>query len=472
MGEDLNTLLPGFQADAMQLHSVLLPVCLVLGFGGFVREVFLAQARGSVSLLPGYLVKMLIAFAALGLMQQWAGYVTGGVNDINSQLGINPGNVLANYEQALATKFGEIINSSGSAATVPPPGSNIANGGPTSGGGVEITHYGYPGDPNGDPNSENGIGNHSNHLVAGVSLAFSPDLISEYHLQVGQTVTVTMANGQVLTGRFDDTTANWLTGRVDIYDPNNTVTFSGEAVTQIDGAPAAAGYDTGVARSPVTLFTTAAMGLDGLPAFLLGFFVMVLCVIGMFLMWLMSLLQQMLYLVAIAVSPIFFGLLLVRGPAAIASRFLTGFIAICLWPLGWGIASLITNLLLDLATNTANNPGLAAVNYLSGGVLWWIGLGGWTICSTLAAPWMISRQIAAGQPGISALLGEAGGRGFRIAYGSAKYLHNVGFQHAAASEGEGLGQTGNSDGENDGALEEYAPITTAVRIRYGRRPAA
>ena len=175
----------------------------------------------------------------------------------------------------------------------PPPGSNVANGGAT-GGGVEITHYGYPGDPDGDSNSENGIGNHSNQLVGGVSLAFSPDLISEYHLQVGQTVTVTMANGQVLTGRFDDTTADWLTGRVDIYDPNNTVTFSGEAVTEIDGAPAAAGYDTGVAHSPLTLFTTAAMGLDGLPAFLLGFFVMVLCVIGMFLMWLMSLLQQML----------------------------------------------------------------------------------------------------------------------------------------------------------------------------------
>ena len=470
MGEDLNTLLPGFQADVTQLHSVLLPVCLVLGFGGFVREVFLAQARGSVSMLPGYLVKMLIAFSALGLMQQWAGYVTGGVSDINSQLGTNPGNVLANYEQALATKFGGIINASGSAATVPPPGSNIANGGATAGG-VEITHYGYAGDPNGDPNSANGIGNHDNHLVAGVSLAFSPDLINEYHLQVGQTVTVTMANGQVLTGRFDDTTANWLTGRVDIYDPNNTVTFSGEAVTQIDGAPAAAGYDTGVARSPLTLFTTAAMGLDGLPAFLLGFFVMVLCVIGMFLMWLMSLAQQMLYLVAIAVSPIFFGLLLVRGPDAIASRFLTGFIAICLWPLGWGIASLITNLLLDLATNAANNPGLAAVNYLSGGVLWWIGLGAWTIGSTLAAPWMISRQIAAGQPGIAALLGEAGGRGFRIAYGSAKYVLNVGFQHAVGSEGGGFAGTGNSDGENDGALGEYAPATTSVRIRYGRRPA-
>jgi hypothetical protein len=470
MGEDLNTLLPGFQADVTQLHSVLLPVCLALGFGGFVREVFLAQARGSVSMLPGYLVKMLIAFSALGLMQEWAGYVTGGVNDINTQLGVNPGNVLASYEQALATKFGGIINSSDSAATVPPAGSNIANGGPTSGGGVEITHYGYPGDPNGDPNSENGIGNHNNHLVAGVSLAFSPDLITEYHLQVGQTVTVTMATGQVLTGRFDDTTANWLTGRVDIYDPNNTVTFSGEAVTQIDGAPAAAGYDTGVARSPVTLFTTAAMGLDGLPAFLLGFFVMVLCVVGMFLMWLMSLLQQMLCSVAIAVSPVFFGLLLVRGLDGIASRFLTGFVAICLWPLGWGIASLITNLLLDFALNTANNLGLGAVNYLSGGVLWWIGLGAWTIGSTVAAPWMISRQIAAGQPGIAALLGEAGGRGLRIAYGTIQHVLRFGLQSADSAGGE-FGSTDLADSEDGTLSDEYSPATPSVRVRYGRRPA-
>ena len=404
-------------------------------------------------------------------MQQWAGYVTEGVNDINNQLGVNPGNVLASYEQALATKFGGIINASGSAATAPPPGSNIANGGAT-GGGVEITHYGYSGDPNGDSNSRNGIGNHSNQLVSGVSLAFSPDLISEYHLQVGQTVTVTMANGQVLTGRFDDTTADWLTGRVDIYDPNNTVTFSGEAVTQIDGAPAAAGYDTGVARSPLTLFTTAAMGLDGLPAFLAG----VLCdglVCDRDVPHVADVASatDALFAVAIAVSPVFFGLLLVRGLDGIASRFLTGFVAICLWPLGWGIASLITNLLLDFALNTANNLGLGAVNYLSGGVLWWIGLGAWTIGSTLAAPWMISRQIAAGQPGIAALLGEAGGRGLRIAYGSATYALKLGFQNAAASEGGGLG-TENPDGEQDGEFNECAPITTAVRVRYSRRPTA
>jgi hypothetical protein len=469
MGEDLNSLLPDFQADATQLHAVLLPVCLMLGFGGFVREFFLAQRRGLVSLLPPYLVKMLVAFAALGLMPQWAGYVTDGVTDLNNQIGVNLGNVLPNYEQALATKFGGIISNSGTPATTPPPGASTANGGPT-GGGVEISHYGYAGDPWGDSNSSAGIGNHDNQLVSGVSLAFSPDLISEYHLQVGQTVTVTLANGQVLTGRFDDTTADWLTGRVDIYDPNNTVTFSGEAVTEIDGAPAAAGYNTGVSQSPITLFTAAAMGLDGLPAFLLGFFVMILCVAGMLMMWLMSLLQQLLYSVAIGVSPVFFGLLLVRGLDGVASRFLTGFIAICLWPVGWGIASLITNLLLDFAINTSNNPALGVVNYLSGGFLWWIALGGWTIGSTLAAPWMISRQIVAGQPGIAALFGEAGGH----MIGGARYVIRLGVRNAGRNENGSGAQSnrGSELAEAAEAMEEPAPITTLVRPRrYSRRPA-
>jgi hypothetical protein len=245
------------------------------------------------------------------------------------------------------------------------------------------------------------------------------------------------------------------------------VTFSGEAVTEIDGAPAAAGYNTGVSQSPVTLFTTVAMGLDGLPAFLLGFFVMVLCVIGMLLMWLISLLQQMLYSVAIGVSPVFFGLLLVRGFDGIASRFLTGFIAICLWPLGWGIASLITNLLLDFTLNTSNNHALGVVNYLSGGFLWWIALGGWTICSTLAAPWMISRQIVAGQPGIAALFGAAGGRGI----GGARYAISLGVRSATRNEG-GAGAQPNPDSESVEEVQESARFTTRVRPRrYSRRPA-
>jgi hypothetical protein len=468
---DLQTLLPGFQNSVQALHTALLGVCLVLGFAGLVREVSLSYQRGSVTALPPYMVKMLIAFVALGLMQVWAGYLSRMVSDLNNQIGVNNGNVLATYEQALSTKFGTVINSSGTAATSQNvanaqinPSTGFQNGGAATG--VKITHYGYVGDLNGDTASRNGIGNHDNQLVPGTSLAFSPDLIAEYHLTVGQSVTVTLANGQTLTGRFDDTTAANLTGRVDVYDPSNSITFDGAAVASIDGVTPTAGFDTGVAASPITLFTTAAMGADGLAAFFLGMFVLVLCVIGMFLMWLFSLLQQFLIVVAIGVSPIFFGLLLIRGLDGVASRFLTGFVGLCLWPLGWGIANLVTALLLDFALNTTNNVALSAINYLSGGVLWWLGLGLWTIGSTLAAPWMISRTMMAAQPGMAALLGEVR----RPAMALAGYTVKLGGFGGGCSDGPAPAPAGGGSLAAEEA-EEFLPVTTLGRMRrFGRRP--
>ena len=419
------------------------------------------------------MVKILIAFAALGLMQVWAGYLSGMVTDLNNQIGVNNGNVLSAYTQALATKFGTVINSSGTATISQNaanaqinPSTGFYNGSGGASGGVKITHYSYAGDSTPDWNSEHGIGNHNNQLVPGTSIAFSPDLIAEYHLTVGQPVTVTLANGQTLTGRFDDTTSADLTGRVDIYDPNNTITFDGAAVASIDGTTPVVGFDTGIATSPVTLFTAAAMGADGLAAFFLGMFVLVLCVIGMFLMWLFSLLQQFLIAVAIGVSPIFFGLLLIRGLDGVASRFLTGFVGLCLWPLGWGIANLVTALLLDFALNTTNNVALSAINYLSGGVLWWLGLGLWTIGSTLAAPWMISRSVMAAQPGIAALLGEMR----RPAMALASYTVKLGVLGGGSSDSPAPAPAGGGSLAAERA-EEFVPLTTLGRMRrFGRRP--
>jgi hypothetical protein len=195
-------------------------------------------------------------------------------------------------------------------------------------------------------------------------------------------------------------------------------------------------------------------------------FVLVLCVIGMFLMWLFSLLQQFLIAIAIGVSPIFFGLLLIRGLDGVASRFLTGFVGLCLWPLGWGIANLVTALLLDFALNTTNNVALSAINYLSGGVLWWLGLGLWTIGSTLAAPWMISRSVMAAQPGIAALLG--GMR--RPAMALASYTVKLGGLGAGSSDSSAPAPARGGSLAAEGA-EEFVPLTTLGRMRrFGRRP--
>jgi hypothetical protein len=469
---DLQKLLPGFSATADKLHALLMAVCLVLGFAGLVRELSLTYSRGSLSGLPPYLVKVFIAFVALGLMQQWSGYLGDMVKDLNDHLGINKGNVLADFAQALSTKFGVIINTSGAPATTQNqlntrinPTTGFQNGAPTPGG-VRITRYGYAGDPTPDTNSANGIGAWDNKLVAGQSLALSPDLVAEYNLQRFQAITVTLANGQTITGVYADKTSDALTGRVDVYDPTNSITFDGAAVASIDGTTPVAGFDTGVATSPITLFTTAAKGMDGLAAFLLGAFVLVLCVIGMFLMWLVSLLQQFLTACAIAVSPIFFGFLLIRGLDGIASRFLTGFVAMCLWPLGWGIANLVTSALLDFAFNTASNSTLGTINYLSGGVLWWLALGLWTIGSSFAAPWIISHSVVAAEPGIAALLGETRAPAVTLAQYSTRFSGGFFRGFSGVRKDESVG--GTVSGQVD---HQFVPLTTIMRVRrFAQRP--
>jgi hypothetical protein len=114
---DVTTLLPSFANAVQKLHNLLLPVCLVLAFAGLIYKITsLWRERSLTSLFP-YLVKMLIAFVLLGLMASW-GYELGDmVTDLDNQLGLNQSNVLNDYTQAVATKFGVNVNGTGTAAT-------------------------------------------------------------------------------------------------------------------------------------------------------------------------------------------------------------------------------------------------------------------------------------------------------------------------------------------------------------------
>src|SRR5260370_10115961 len=114
---DVSTLLPSFVSAVHKVHTLLLPVCLVLAFAGLIYKITsLWRERSLTSLFP-YLVKMLIAFVLLGLMAGWGDSLTGMVTDLNNQLGLNQSNVLNDYAQAVATKFGVNVNGTGTAAT-------------------------------------------------------------------------------------------------------------------------------------------------------------------------------------------------------------------------------------------------------------------------------------------------------------------------------------------------------------------
>src|ERR1700683_1461602 len=116
---NLTSLLPSFVSSAINLHNVLLPVCLVLGFGGLVYKTTTAYRERSLQTLWPYLVKVSVAFAALGLVQNWGPMVTGMVNDVSAQAGLDQTGVLTTFANDVAKKFGANVNTSGQPATQP-----------------------------------------------------------------------------------------------------------------------------------------------------------------------------------------------------------------------------------------------------------------------------------------------------------------------------------------------------------------
>jgi type IV secretion system protein TrbL len=100
-----------------------------------------------------------------------------------------------------------------------------------------LTHYAYPGDSTPDSNSANGIGNHDNPLTSMQSVALSADIAAANNLKVGQSFSF-QANGQTYNVQYDDTDPE--PGRIDMYDPNNTLgggnNFSAP-ITSIDNGP-------------------------------------------------------------------------------------------------------------------------------------------------------------------------------------------------------------------------------------------
>jgi hypothetical protein len=268
---NLSSLLPSFISSAINLHSVLLPVCLVLGFGGLVYKIAAAHRERSLQAILPYLVKVSVAFAALGLIQNWGPMLTGMVNDASAQAGLDQTGVLTTFANDVAKKFSLQVNTTGQPATQP----------------------------------------------------------------VQQ-----QTNPFQWVGNAASNTLSWF----------STL-----------GSPSAA-----AAKATGTLWQALSNASTGLQGALEALFVMICCVLGMLAMWIMWLLQQVLAEVCFAVSPIFLGCILMPPRGQMAARFFTNYIAVLCWPIGWGIANLVTVALLNLALNPSNSTGLGAWNFFGG----------------------------------------------------------------------------------------------------------
>jgi hypothetical protein len=356
------------------------------------------------------------------------------VNDVDSLMGLNgvSGGVFAAYRQAVAQKFGSDSPASPQSG-LPPQSANPSfptTEGDTSGGfavqptGVTLNHYGYEpiGSKNYDSQSAQGIGAFAfdsapQSLVPLQSAALSADVAQKYNLQPGQSFTA-VVGGQSYNLVYADKTADYVTGSIDIYDPNSVLSSDQlAAVTSVNGGAVLSNTGGGPLDGWISKVS------DSLIVGILWPLVHLLNLIAMSIMWLMTGIQQILYTIEIATSPIFIGMLMIPRLVGTATRFFTSLVAICIWPIGWTVCDLLTRALIDIAVNPTNNP---VQSVFSNGTMmlgYWVLVAVWVILSSFAAPLVIGRAFMAGSSGMIAVFGgtigaaalRAGGSGIQAA---------------------------------------------------------
>jgi hypothetical protein len=398
---DIFQLAPDFENAVVNVHNTTMPIALVVCFAGLTFQAVRANHERSLTSIWPELLRILLVSMFLVNMPTIGNWVGGLVTDIEQASGVN-GNPLSAFVAAIRQKFG--VDLSSLLAPVSPGGSLGSSSSGTLGAIVSTYGYEQAGDATYDPKSAQGIGAFPQFSAPGslgsvpVALAISPSLSGG--LTPGQQVTVNLANGQSITGIYADKTADSFNGqtlnRVDIYDPNQQYSsLSGVGITSINGV---APQNNG---NPVSNFFNGLLHpAETAEIAMFGMFTLALSYIAAFIMWLVAVLQSILYYSEIAVAPIFVGFLLVRGLENIAKAFLLSFFAISLWPIAFLVSGLITQLLVGLAVNSGNVGAAGAANASGMTLLWMVGTSIWVIASSILGPWFVSKRFVAGASGM------------------------------------------------------------------------
>jgi hypothetical protein len=417
-------LLPSFMSGVQTLRSELIGVAFVFSFAGLTVHTVHALIGRNVEIVFPALVRLTIVSLLIIFLESWSDTLVIGVEGLKADLGATGGfSIFEDYQAAIARKMGSATAAanfgqaqrtpSGQPGAVPSPLPD-----PTvKTSGVTLTHYAYPGDDGGTPggkidsNSAQGIGafpfsSAPGSLIPGYSAALTASAAAAYNIQPGQSFSVTTSGGQTYNLLYADV-APESDQRVDIYDPNGQLAggndFS-QSITSINGGPIVEGQ-----TGPGSFLPNLGGSIQDQ---ILWAFTLALSWIASAIMWLMTIAQKLLYLVEIAISPVFIGFLMIPALTYLARRFFLGLVAIILWPLAWGICNLVSKALIDIAVNPSNNAGLGiagAAALVSGplaGLAYLIVVAVWVIGSTLLAPVFVSILLAtAGGTATAAIFG-------------------------------------------------------------------
>jgi len=193
--------------------------------------------------------------------------------------------------------------------------------------------------------------------------------------------------------------------------------------------------------------------------------------------WWAYILQNAILFIGYALSPIFIGMLAFPAVQGIGRRYLLNLVGVMLWPLGWGVAALVTQGVLNFMTDRSFLDASAVAGndlYSLQNLMGLAFLGIWLIFSTIAAPVIIQKAIATGSSAGADLFSGAFAAGRAAAAAGASTLAAAGMGNsgvslvqagvvAAAAAGETLaGSALNNGGSLVGSLAQIKAFQQPV----------
>ena len=181
--------------------------------------------------------------------------------------------------------------------------------------------------------------------------------------------------------------------------------------------------------------------------------------------WWAYILQTAILFIGYAISPIFIGMLAFPSLQSTGRTYLLNLLGVMLWPLGWGVAGLITQGMIDFMTDqsflssaAASGTALYSLQNLMGLAF----LGIWIIFSTIAAPVVIQKSVGRGESAASQFFKGGFGAGRAAATTGATTLASSGAAGikgaiaagavAAAAGTESLAGASVNEGRDSGSL--------------------
>ncbi len=128
--------------------------------------------------------------------------------------------------------------------------------------------------------------------------------------------------------------------------------------------------------------------------------------------WLAYFIHKALVYFGVALAPIFLPMLMLNATRGIAVRYIMGLLSLIMWPLGWAVANLMTQSLMDNAADrTLYEFGgvLGQASYAPQMLIFMLIASIWLVASTIGAPIIMSRILTSGAQIGSALLGGFAG---------------------------------------------------------------